>query len=76
MSLAVRRRGAAGTPLLTLTPRADGNVMQDFWKSFSTDVALEFRPTDDLSYTLSGGFNRASAVFYNDLGEGLSQFSE
>ncbi len=68
--------GLPSETLLTLTPRADGNVMQDFWKSFSTDVTLEFRPKDNTSYTFSGGYNNASSVFYNDLGEGLSQFSE
>jgi len=68
--------GLPGEPLLQLTPRADGNVMQDYWKSLATDLTLEFRPKDNLSITTSAGYNKASSVFYNDLGEGLSQFSE
>ena len=65
-----------GRQLLTLTPREDGNVMQDFWRTATADLTLEFRPTDNLSYTLSGGFNNSSSVFYNDLGEGLFQATE
>ena len=50
--------------------------MQDFYENYSFGGHLEFRPQDDLSVTLSGGYNGASAVFYNDLGEGLAQSTE
>jgi len=50
--------------------------MQDFWNQAVLNGTLEFRPQDDLSLVLSGGWNRASAVFYNSQGEGLSQADE
>ena len=50
--------------------------MQDNWWNVAFNGTLEFRPQDDLSVFLSGGYNEASAVFYNDLGEGLSQAAE
>jgi len=68
-----------GRVLLTerdLDPDGDGNMMQDFWRQFSTTATLEFRPQDDLSINVSGGLNSASAVFYNSQGEGLSQATE
>jgi len=67
---------SAGTTLLNLERRADGNVMQDDFWNMGSDITFEFRPTDDLSMTLAGGRNQASAVFYNDLGEGLAQSTE
>ena len=68
-----------GEVLLTkedLDPDNDGNMMQDFWENMAVNTTLEFRPQDDLTVFLSGGYNQASAVFYNDLGEGLSQQQE
>ncbi len=59
-----------------LDPDKDGNMMQDDYFNVAFNGTLEFRPQDDLSVVLSGGYNEASAVFYNDLGEGLSQASE
>lgn len=59
-----------------LDPDGDGNPMQDFWTQFVLNGSLELRPKDDLSIVLSGGTNSASAVFYNNQGEGLSQSSE
>ncbi len=59
-----------------LDPDGDGNPMQDDWWNVAFNGTLEFRPQDDLSVIVSGGYNEASAVFYNDLGEGLSQSSE
>ena len=50
--------------------------MQNDYYNFSANATLEFRPADDLSIFLSGGYNEASAVFYNDLGEGLAQAKE
>lgn len=68
-----------GTVLLNqsdLDPDGDGNPMQDFWNQTAVTAALEFRPQDDLSINVAGGFNSASAVFYNSQGEGLSQSTE
>ena len=65
-----------GTVLEELTPNKIGNVMQDDYWNVAFNGTLEFRPQDDLSVIVSGGYNEASAVFYNDLGEGLSQASE
>ncbi|MGB0840094.1 MAG: TonB-dependent receptor domain-containing protein [Chitinophagales bacterium] len=65
-----------GEILLTqddLDPDGDGNMMQNFWDSKSINATLEFRPQDDLSVFLSGGYNLNSSVFYNSQGEGLSQ---
>ncbi len=70
---------APATTLLTqedLDPDGDGNMMQDHWKNGAANLTLEFRPQDDLSMFLSGGFNTTSAVFYNSQGEGLTQFDE
>jgi len=57
-------------------PDGDGNPLQDFWNQRSLTANLEFRPADDLSVNVSGGFNSASAVFFNSQGEGLSQSRE
>ena len=59
-----------------LDPDGDGNFMQDFWNQTVFTTAFEFRPQDDLSINVAGGFNNASAVFYNSQGEGLSQATE
>ncbi len=68
-----------GRTLLTqedLDPDGDGNMMQDHWWNASINTTLEFRPQDDLTFTVSGGMNTGSSVFYNDLGEGLAQARE
>ncbi len=54
----------------------DGNPMANDWWNVAFNGTVEYRPQDDLSVTVSAGYNEASAVFYNDLGEGLSQSSE
>ena len=54
----------------------DGNPMADDWWNAFANATLEFRPQKDLSLFLSGGYNQASAVFYNSQGEGLSQAKE
>jgi len=59
-----------------LDPDGDGNPMQDDWFNTSINATLEFRPADDLSLFVSGGFNSASSVFYNEQGEGLAQANE
>ena len=42
----------------------------------AANITLEFRPQDDLSVFVSGGYNTTSSVFYNSQGEGLTQFGE
>ena len=59
-----------------LDPDGDGNMMQDYWNNASANATLEFRPQDDLSIFVSGGYNTTSSVFYNSQGEGLTQFQE
>ncbi len=57
-------------------PDGDGNPLKDSWDQQSITANLEFRPQDDLSFNLSGGWNQASAVFFNSQGEGLTQSRE
>ncbi len=68
-----------GTVLLTerdLDPDGDGNPIQDDWSQAVFTATLEFRPQDDFSVNVAGGLNTASAVFYNNQGEGLAQSVE
>ncbi len=70
---------APSTTLYTqeeLDPDGDGNMMQDYWDNAAVNATLEFRPQDDLSIFVSGGYNTTSSVFYNSQGEGLTQFGE
>ncbi len=57
-------------------PDGNGNPMQEDWYNTSINATLEYRPSSDFSAFLSGGYNEASAVFYNSQGEGLSQQRE
>ena len=59
-----------------LDPDEDGNPMQDFWNQKILNATLEFRPADDLSVNVAGGWNASEAVFYNSQGEGLSTGNE
>ena len=59
-----------------LDPDGDGNMMSDEWYNMAINTTLEFRPKDNLSITTSGGFTKASTVFYNEQGEGLAQATE
>ncbi len=54
----------------------DGNPLQNYYTSAAVTGTLEFRPQDDFSINVSGGFNTVSGVFYNDQGEGLAQASD
>lgn len=54
----------------------DGNPLQNYYTSTAVTGTLEFRPQDDFSIHVSGGFNSASGVFYNDQGEGLAQSTD
>lgn len=62
--------------LRDLDPDGDGNPMQDFWDQKILNATLEFRPADDLSVNIAGGWNASDAVFYNSQGEGLSTGNE
>ena len=56
-----------------LDPDGDGNPLQsDFFNTAITGT-LEFRPQDDFSVNVSGGYNTASGIFFNNQGEGLAQ---
>lgn len=68
-----------GEVLLTtkdLDSDGDGNMMADNWWNAAVNATLEFRPQDDLSVFVSGGYNQVKGVFYNSQGEGLTQASE
>lgn len=72
---------AFGTPevllnMSDLDEDGDGNPMQADWFNTSVNATLEFRPKDNLSVFVSGGYNEASSVFYNEQGEGLAQAAE
>jgi len=54
----------------------DGNPMQADWFNAAANATLEFRPTNNLGITVSGGYTQASSVFYNEQGEGLAQATE
>jgi len=59
-----------------LDPDGDGNPMTNEWFNTAINATLEMRPADNVSVTVSGGYNEASAVFYNEQGEGLAQAKE
>ncbi len=63
-------------PFADLDKDGDGNPMADDWKNTAVNGTLEFRPQNDLSVTLSGGYSTAASVFYNEQGEGFSQAQE
>ncbi len=70
-----------GTPTLLLAGTdldadGDGNPMSDEWDNHSINTTLEFRPQDNLNVTLSGGYNSARSVFYNEQGEGFADNRE
>jgi len=54
----------------------DGNPMTDEWFNSAINATLEFRPQEDMSFFLSGGYNRSMEVFYNSQGEGLNNSGE
>ncbi len=68
-------------PTQILTPEeldedGDGNPLQNDWFNSSVNATLEFRPSSDLGIFVSGGYNQASSLFYNEQGEGLAQATE
>ncbi len=70
---------SSGTLIKTLAELdedGDGNPMANDWDNYSLNTTFEFRPKDDLNITLSGGFNSARAVFYNEQGEGCADNRE
>ena len=76
-SLGVVDQTAPGTLLrANLDVDEDGNPMADDWFNAQLAATLEFRPQDDMTINVAGGFNQASSVFYNEQGEGLAQATE
>ncbi len=76
-SLGVVDQTSPGTLLIgNLDSDGDGNPMADDWFNAALNATLEFRPRDNTSINVSGGFNQASSVFYNEQGEGLAQATE
>jgi outer membrane receptor for ferrienterochelin and colicins len=54
----------------------DGNPMPKDYYNLSLNTTLEFRPTKDLSFNLSGGYNDFKSVYWTNQGEGLRPGSE
>ncbi|MFT6808869.1 MAG: outer membrane receptor for ferrienterochelin and colicins [Saprospiraceae bacterium] len=54
----------------------NGNAMQKDWWNTSLNTTLEFRPKDNLSVNVSGGFNAASSLFFNEQGPGVANANE
>ena len=65
-----------GETLLTLSDlddNGDGNPIATEYKNYSANVHLEFRPTDNTTAFLSGGFARGGGLMFNSQGIGYSQ---
>ena len=76
-SLGVVDQTAPGTVLIdNLDTDGDGNPMADDWFNAQLAATLEFRPDAGKTINVSGGYNQASSVFYNEQGEGLAQATE
>ena len=58
-----------GTPLLNF---GDGNSIIDTYSNTSVNTTLEWRPSDETNYTISGGLNQGSGLFFQDLGIGYA----
>ena len=58
-----------GTPLLNF---GDGNSIIDTYSNTSINTTLEWRPSDETNYTISGGLNQGSGLFFQDLGIGYA----
>ncbi len=54
----------------------NGNAMRQDWYNTSINTTLEFRPADQLSINVSGGFNEAASLFFNEQGPGLANATE
>ena len=65
-----------GETLLTLSDlddNGDGNPIATEYKNYSANVHLEFRPTDNTTAFLSGGFASGGGLMFNSQGIGYSQ---
>ena len=65
-----------GETLLTLSDlddNGDGNPIATEYKNYSANVHLEFRPTDNTTAFLSGGFASGGGLMFNSQGVGYSQ---
>ena len=65
-----------GELLLTLSDlddNVDGNPIATEYKNYSANVHLEFRPTDNTTAFLSGGFASGGGLMFNSQGVGYSQ---
>ncbi len=62
--------------IANLDEDGDGNPMADDWYNTTANATLEFRPKNNLAVTLTGGYNQAKSIFYNEQGEGLAQSKE
>ena len=54
----------------------DGNPIANNYYNATINTTLEFRPQDDLSVFVSGGFNSFNEVYYNNQGPGWSHNQE
>tara|TARA_B110000008_G_scaffold255030_1_gene271418 strand:+ start:41348 stop:44218 length:2871 start_codon:yes stop_codon:yes gene_type:complete len=65
-----------GEVLLTLDDlddNGDGNPLATEYKNYSANIHLEFRPSDETTAFLSGGFANGGALFFNSQGAGYAQ---
>ena len=60
-----------GIPLLTT-----GKVQDPKYMTAAINIALHLKPFEETEVVASGGWNTGNSIFYNDLGEGLSQSNE
>ena len=59
----------AGTVLYDFT---GGNSIIDNYSNVAFDTTLEWRPSDDTNYQVSGGMSNGSGLFFQDLGIGYA----
>ncbi|MBO6574207.1 MAG: TonB-dependent receptor [Rhodothermales bacterium] len=76
------RRGFV-TPEGFVDPQQEGPLLftttkeqeEDYWAAMATGT-VHFRPNPDTELVGAGGWNAASSIFYNDLGEGFNHSNE
>jgi outer membrane receptor for ferrienterochelin and colicins len=56
----------------TLLDFGDGNAIIDTYSNTSINTTLEWRPSDETNYTISGGLNQGSGLFFQELGIGYT----
>jgi len=65
-----------GEQLLSLSDlddNGDGNPLATEYSNYSANVHLEFRPTDETTAFISGGFAQGGGLFFNSQGAGYQQ---